>query len=91
MPDISVIPHGDRWSVVEQGAESATKEFPTREAAEMAARQMADGGAVETLEEDPTGLRSAADDDSASPASTGALKVPSSDSPSSSRPRQAIL
>jgi hypothetical protein len=56
MPHITVHPHADRWAVVEQGAESPIKEFPTREAAELAARQMAEGGAVEVLEEDPTGL-----------------------------------
>jgi len=56
MPDITVHRHGDRWSVAEAGAESPAKEFPTREAAEMAARQMADGGTVDVREDDPTGL-----------------------------------
>ena len=56
MPDITVHRHGDRWAVAEPGAESPVKEFPTREAAEMAARQMAAGGNVEVLEDDPTGL-----------------------------------
>ena len=56
MPDIRVHRHGDRWSVMEPGAESPSKEFPTREAAEMAARQLAAGGSVEVVEDDPTGL-----------------------------------
>lgn len=56
MPDITVHRHGDRWAVKEHGAESPVKEFPTREAAELAARQMADGGTVNVVDEDPTGL-----------------------------------
>jgi len=56
MPDVTVHRHGDRWAVVEAGAESPSKEFPTREAAEMAARQMAAGGSVDVREDDPTGL-----------------------------------
>ena len=56
MPDITVHRHGDRWAVAERGAESPVKEFPTREAAELAARQMAAGGAVEVRDADPTGL-----------------------------------
>jgi len=56
MPEITVFPHGDRWAVAEQGAESPVKEFPSREAAEMAARQMAGGGSVQVLDADPTGL-----------------------------------
>ena len=56
MPDITIHPHGDRWAVVEQGAESPTKEFPTREAAELAASQMATGGTVQVREDDPSGL-----------------------------------
>jgi hypothetical protein len=57
MPDITVHPHGERWAVLEAGAESPIKEFGTREAAEMAARDLASGGRVEVLEADPTGLR----------------------------------
>jgi hypothetical protein len=56
MPDITVHRHGDRWAVEEEGAESPVKEFPTREAAELAARQMAAGGAVNVVGEDPSGL-----------------------------------
>jgi Uncharacterized protein conserved in bacteria (DUF2188) len=56
MPDITVHRHGDRWAVLEAGAESPVKEFQTREAAELAARQMAGGGAVDVVEDDPTDL-----------------------------------
>ena len=56
MPDVTVHRHGDRWSVVEAGAESALEEHPTREAAELAARHLAAGGRVEVVEHDPTGL-----------------------------------
>ena len=61
MPDVTVHRHGDRWSVLERGAESPVKEFPTREAAELAARQLAAGGRVEVVEEDPTGLDAGAE------------------------------
>jgi hypothetical protein len=56
MADITVHPHGDRWAVKEAGSESPVKEFPTREAAELAAGQMAGGGSVEVVEDDPTAL-----------------------------------
>jgi hypothetical protein len=56
MTDVTVHRHGDRWAVREGGAEFPTKEFPTREAAELAARQIAGGGEVEVLDEDPTSL-----------------------------------
>ncbi len=56
MPDITVHPHGERWAVLEAGAESPIKEFGTRAAAELAARDMADGGRIEVLEDDPSGL-----------------------------------
>ena len=55
MTDITVHPHGGRWAITERGAESPIKEFPTREAAELAARDLADG-AVEVVEDDPSGL-----------------------------------
>jgi hypothetical protein len=61
MADITVHPHGDRWAVTEAGAESPVKEFLTREAAELAARQMADGGTVNVVEDDPTDLASGQD------------------------------
>jgi hypothetical protein len=56
MPDVTVHPHGDRWAVAEAGAASPLREFETRAAAESAARQLAAGGAVDVLEEDPTTL-----------------------------------
>src|ERR687893_614224 len=56
MADVTVHRHGDRWAVREGGEESPVREFPTREAAELAARQIAGGGAVEVLDEDPTSL-----------------------------------
>lgn len=56
MPDVTVHPHGGRWAVAEAGAESPLQEFPTREAAESAAHQLAAGGRVDVREEDPTGL-----------------------------------
>jgi hypothetical protein len=56
MPDYTVFRHGDRWAVAEQGEESPSKEFPSREAAEMAARQLAVDGSVDVREDDPTGL-----------------------------------
>lgn len=56
MADVTVHRHGDRWAVRERGEESPAREFPTREAAELAARQIAAGGEVEVLDEDPTSL-----------------------------------
>jgi uncharacterized protein DUF2188 len=56
MPDITVHRHGDRWAVKEPGAESPVKEFPSREAAELAARDLAAGGSVNVVEDDPSGL-----------------------------------
>ena len=68
MADITVHRHGDRWAVTETGAESPIKEFPTRAAAEHAAADMAGGGTVEVLEEDPTGLASVQDPGAGEPA-----------------------
>jgi hypothetical protein len=56
MPDVTVHPHGGRWAVAETGAESPLREFETRAAAESAARELAGGGAVQVLEEDPSTL-----------------------------------
>jgi hypothetical protein len=60
MPDITIHPHGDRWALREAGAESPTKEFDSREAAELAARDLAAGGTVDVREDDPTGLGASA-------------------------------
>jgi Uncharacterized protein conserved in bacteria (DUF2188) len=68
MADITVHRHGDRWAVKDARAESPIKEFPTREAAELAAEQMADGGRIDVLEEDPTGLDAVQDPDAGEPA-----------------------
>jgi hypothetical protein len=54
--DVTVHPHGGRWAVAEAGAQSPTREYETREAAESAARELAAGGSVEVLDEDPTTL-----------------------------------
>jgi hypothetical protein len=67
MADVTVHRHGDRWAVREGGAESPTKEFATREAAELAARQLAGGGEVEVLEDDPTSLQHTEPRDAAQP------------------------
>ena len=58
---VTVHRHGDRWSVREADAESALQEYPTRAAAEQAARQLAAGGAVEVVEHDASGLATAAE------------------------------
>jgi hypothetical protein len=46
MASVKVYRHGDRWAVAQPGAESPAKEYATREEAEVAARQLADGGSV---------------------------------------------
>jgi hypothetical protein len=72
MPDITITRHGDRWAIHEAPAQSPTSEYETRDAAEQAARRLADGGAVEVRDEDPTGLDEAATD---GPQDTGAPRV----------------
>lgn len=72
MPDITVQRHGDRWAILEPGAESPTKEFETRDAAEHAARAMAEDGEVHVREEDPTGLADAQDYGAGAPEGTPA-------------------
>ena len=91
MPDITVHRHGDRWAVAEAGAESPVKEFPTREAAEMAARQMASGGAVEVVEDDPTSLERPSPADAGEPERTGPDGLQPADVPESPREPQAGL
>ena len=61
MPDITVQRHGDRWAILEAGAESPTEEHETREAAELAARALADGGTIDVREDDPTNLDEASE------------------------------
>jgi hypothetical protein len=91
MPDITVHRHGDRWAVAEAGAESPVKEFPTREAAELAARQMAAGGAVEVVEEDPTGLDQSSPENAGEEQATGPDGLQPAEVPESPREPQAGL
>lgn len=56
MPDVTVHPHGDRWAVATSDTSSPVREFETREAALSSARELADGGDVDVLDEDPTTL-----------------------------------
>jgi hypothetical protein len=91
MPEITIFPHGDRWAVAERGAESPSKEFPSREAAEMAARQMAAGGSVEVLDEDPMGLERVVPDDAGRDERAGTEPPQASDVPESARSTQPGL
>jgi hypothetical protein len=75
MPDITVHRHGDRWAVREEGSGSPVAEYPSREAAELAAGQMADGGAVRVEEDDPTGLDRVQDPDAAEPVRSEPARV----------------
>jgi hypothetical protein len=83
MPDFTVHPHGERWAVLEAGAESPIKEFGTREAAELAARDLARqrGTEVVVRDEDPTGL-DAVQDHEADPAGAGPDAAPENAQPS---------
>ncbi len=91
MPDITVHRHGDRWAVAEPGAESPTKEFPTREAAELAARDLAAGGTVRVLDEDPTSLSGGANADVGGPERGDDLPSPGVGAEEGIRERQAGL
>jgi hypothetical protein len=91
MADITVHRHGDRWAVKERGAESPVKEFPTREAAELVARQMAGGGEVEVVEQDPTGLDAVLDHDAGEPEPAGEEKISAGDPAERSRQPQTGL
>jgi hypothetical protein len=87
MPDITVHRHGERWAVLEAGAESPRAEYPTREAAELAARDLADGGSVEIVDEDPTGLEQAGGE----PSTEGGPKLDSVSARERARSPQAGL
>ncbi|HYI20017.1 MAG TPA: DUF2188 domain-containing protein [Solirubrobacteraceae bacterium] len=63
MPDVTIHPHGDRWAVAPAGAASPAGEFATREEAELEARALAQGGTVDVLDRDPTGLQERGGDD----------------------------
>ncbi len=91
MVDITVHRHGDRWAVKERGAESPVKEFPTREAAELAARQMAGAGEVEVVEHDPTGLDAVLDHDAGEPEPAGDERINAGDPAERSRQPQTGL
>jgi hypothetical protein len=91
MPDITVHRHGDRWAIFEQGAQSPAKEFPSLEAAELAARQMAAGGSVEVVEDDPTGLADVQDPDAGEPVRTGPDETATVDAAERSRSPQTGL
>ena len=56
MPDVTVHPHGERWAIATSDTSSPVREFETRDAALSSARQLADGGNVDVLDEDPTTL-----------------------------------
>jgi hypothetical protein len=71
MPDVTVHPHGTRWAVSTSDTSSPVNEFETREAAVIAARDLADGGAVEVRDEDPSGLRERGGDDGPEDARAG--------------------
>jgi hypothetical protein len=89
MADITVYPHGERWSVLEAGANSPIKEFGTREAAELAARDLAAGGRVEVLEEDPSGLSH--DPDAGAPVERDGPQIDAVDAAESTRSLQTGL
>jgi hypothetical protein len=89
MPDITVHPHGERWAVLEAGAESPTKEFGTREAAEMAARDLAQGGNVTVREEDPSGLHQ--DPEAGEPVEGDEFRAPGHDPAERARANQTGL
>ena len=91
MPDITVHRHGDRWAVVEPGAESPIEEFPSREAAESAARQLAGDGRVDVREDDPTGLADAQRPGDAEPVEAGVDDVVAVDAPERARSTQTGL
>jgi Uncharacterized protein conserved in bacteria (DUF2188) len=85
MPDITVHRHGDRWAVAEPGASTPAQEYATREEAELAARQLADGGDVRVVEDDPTGLDA---EDSTEPVRTGLDEVKAVDAAERARSTQ---
>ena len=85
MADITIHRHGDRWAVETAGEESPGQEYPTREEAELAARQLADGGTVRVVEDDPTGLEA---DDSTEPVRTGLEDVKAVDATERARSTQ---
>ena len=84
MDPIEVVPHGgNRWSVRESADAPPVSEYPTREEAELAARDLARqrGAEVVVRDEDPTGL-DAVQDHEADPAGAGPDSAPENAQPS---------
>ena len=59
MPDVTVHPHGSRWALATSDTSSPEREFETREAALLSARELAAGGNIEVLDNDPSTLTEA--------------------------------
>ena len=57
MSEITVFRHGDRWAVQDDPSTAPTAEYGTREEAEMAANQIADGRRVVVREDTGGGER----------------------------------
>lgn len=74
MPDVTVHPHGDRWAIATSDTSSPVREFETREAALSSARELADGGDVDVLDEDPSTL--AGSDGDRDPGAADAIEGP---------------
>ena len=84
MDPIEVVPHGgNRWSVREGPGAEPVSEYPTREEAELAARDLARqrGAEVVVRDEDPTGLADVQDHE-ADPAGAGPDAAPENAQPS---------
>jgi hypothetical protein len=62
MPDVTVHPHGARWAIATSDTSSPVREFETKEAALSSARELAGGGSVDVLDEDPSTLGGSEDD-----------------------------
>jgi len=84
MDPIEVVPHGgNRWGVKDRPDAPPVSEYPTREEAELAARDLARrrGAEVVVRDEDPTGL-DAVQDHEADPAGAGPDSAPQNAQPS---------
>jgi hypothetical protein len=87
MDPIEVVPHGgNRWGVKDHPDRPPVSEYPTREQAELAARDLAreSGAEVVVREEDPTGLADVQDHE-AEPAGAGPDAAPDSSAQPSER------
>jgi uncharacterized protein DUF2188 len=84
MDPIEVVPHGgNRWAVKEHPDQPPVSEYPTREQAELAARDLARGSGAEVVvrEEDSTGLADVQDHEG-EPAGAGPDAAPENAQPS---------